>query len=451
MTSRKYIAGSHAVKSACRTFLASLATAVVAGVSFSSQAATTITVDSVVQRWPWNNKVDITYTVKDGQDVANSKFCRIVFTTVIDGKPYKIDGVSDLGASANTGTHTVTWTIPADVKIKRDDCTMTAAIYAADAPSGDDYMIVDLGTGAIAYEGLLASQTDSNNRYNTSTYKKDKLVLRKVPRWAERASLPNASELPADGYPTGDSVNYSTANSATTWNTMRSYYAGIFPVTQAQYWKVTGKTPSRKVAEISGNNADYRPVETVSWDDLRVHGTAPTEAVPAVESKKGTFFQRLNFMTGTKFGFDIPTEVMFEIAARAGATTVYFWGDTMDTRYVVSNVDPLTHDGTKAGNSTVAVGSKLSNNWGLYDMQGNVREWCLDDYISNENMAKRNDAFIPVWQGVDSSSGKRSNRGGGSYQNEPTSSAFQSSYRSNREDTNAVSTGVGFRVFMIAD
>ena len=74
MTSKNMTA-SHAVKSACRTFFASLATTVVAGLSLSSQAATTITVDSVVQRWPWNNKVDITYTVNDGQDVANSKFC----------------------------------------------------------------------------------------------------------------------------------------------------------------------------------------------------------------------------------------------------------------------------------------------------------------------------------------------------------------------------------------
>lgn len=448
MTTRKSMTRSHAVKTACRMFFASLATTVVAGLSLPSQAATTITVDSVVQRWPWNNKVDITYTVNDGQDIAKSKFCKIVFTTVIGGKTYTIDGVSDLGASANTGTHTVTWTLPAGVK--RDDCTMTAAIYAADAPSGDDYMIVDLGTGAIAYEGMLASQTASNDRYNTDTYKKDKLVLRKVPRWANRASLPNASELPADGYPTGDSVNNSSDNTATTWSTTRGYYVGIFPVTQAQYYKVTSRNPSVKTTVISGNTVNHRPVDTVSWDDLRVEGTAPTEKVPAVESKTGTFFQRLNFMTGNKFGFDIPTETMFEIAARAGATTVYFWGDTMDTRYVVSKEDPLTHDGTKPGNSTVAVGSKLPNAWGLYDMQGNVLEWCLDDFINGDNMGKRKDAFIPRWEG-EASSGKRRQRGAGTYRLASDSAVFRSSYRSNAESTGTVSGGTSFRVFMIAD
>ena len=92
----------------------------------AAQAATTITVDSVVQRWPWNNKLDITYTVNDGQDVSASTFKMIVFTAVVGGTTYTIDGVTDVGASANTGTHTVTWTVPSGVKDA--NCTMTAAV-----------------------------------------------------------------------------------------------------------------------------------------------------------------------------------------------------------------------------------------------------------------------------------------------------------------------------------
>ena len=140
-----------------------------------ASAATTIHVDSVTQRWPWNNKVDITYTVRDGQDVSASKFYKIVFTTVIDGVPYTIDG-STLGASANTDTHTVTWIAPAGLRCA--NCTMSAAIYDSDVPSGNDYMIVDLTTGDITYEGLFGLQAESNTRYNTATYKTDKLVLR---------------------------------------------------------------------------------------------------------------------------------------------------------------------------------------------------------------------------------------------------------------------------------
>ena len=58
---------------------------------------------------------------------------------------------------------------------------MSAALYAASAPSGDDYLVVDFDTGKIAYEGLLASQDASNVRYNTAEYKTGKMVLRKVP------------------------------------------------------------------------------------------------------------------------------------------------------------------------------------------------------------------------------------------------------------------------------
>ena len=445
MTSKNMTA-SHAVKSACRTFFASLATTVVAGLSLSSQAATTITVDSVVQRWPWNNKVDITYTVNDGQDVANSKFCRIVFTTVIDGKTNTIDGVSDFGASANTGTHTVTWTIPADVKIKRDDCTMTAAIYAADAPSGDDYMVIDLASGEIAYEGLLASQSDSNARYNTDTYKEDKLVLRKVPRWAERAALPNADKLPADGYPTGDSANYSSGkhlNLNKSWKTSRAYYIGVFPVTQAQYKALRLDNTAWCKTDIAGNVTLHRPIEQVSWLTLR-NQTDPTVRIGSAEDST-SFFERLNFKTGRHF--DLPTEVMFEIAERAGVSGTYWWGDNIATRYVISKESDLTNDGNGKGKSSVAVGMKDSNAWGLYDVQGNVLEWCLDEKVDYDDMASRADPFIPAWN----SGEKRVARGAGNRSHESSGTMFYSSYRANAESIGTTSSSVGFRVSIIAD
>ena len=153
----------------------------IAGTVFAGMTygAPSVKIESVAQRWPWNNKVDITYSITDGQDVSVQKYYRLVFTANIDGKPYTIDGVHDVGASASTGTNTVTWTAPSG--IKTDNFSVSAAMYTAEIPSGNDYMIVNLEDGTITYEGLLASQDASNARYNTDKYKGDFLVLRKVP------------------------------------------------------------------------------------------------------------------------------------------------------------------------------------------------------------------------------------------------------------------------------
>ena len=397
-----------------------------AAISFVATAATTITVDSVSQRWPWNNKIDITYTVGGGQDLAGGNYKKIVFTTVIGGTTYTIDGMTDVGASANAGTHTVTWTLPAGVKDTA--CTMSAAVYASDAPSGDDYMIIDLTKTSdnVTYEGLLATQDASNARYNQAAYKTDKLVLRKVP-----AGGP---------YPTGDSANYPSgndANTSRTWTTDRDYYIGVFPVTQYQYQKLYGSNPSENKTTIAGNEVTHRPVEKVSWDDLRLSTTASTSSIPVVASNSGTFLQRLNYITGNKFGFDLPTEVMFEIAERAGATTTYFWGNTMDTSYVVCSEN--------SGNSTVAVGSRLPNAWGLYDTAGNVWEQCLDANV-NDNLATRADAFTPAWA---SGIGRRFH-GGGHKGHASSNASFRASARS-YANTDYRAPAVGFRVSMIAD
>ena len=433
-----------AIKSTC----GKIAALAIAGTLALDAVASSITIDSVAQRWPWNNKIDITYTVTDGQtltaDPSNDVYMKIVFTAVIDGTTYAIDG-NAIGASATgsaEGTqHTATWIPPSNLKVKASGCTMSAALYAADVPSGDDYMVIDLESNdpatAVHFEGLLHSQELSNARYNTDLYKTSKMVLRKVPRWANREVLPNASSLPADGYPTGDNTSansYSSAsNQQTNWVTRADYYIGVFPVTQAQYVKFGQSNPSAKTDVIEGNEVGHRPVESMTWNDLRVAGTGYAEPVPPVEeSNTGTYLQRLNYATGNRYAFDLPTEVMSEIACRAGvAGTHYYWTSGALGTYAVFNTS-----------STLAVGSKTPNAWGLYDTIGNVWEFCLDR-SGLSNMADNVDPFVPY----EATGSSIRVRGSGTY-NSNVVRYFYASYRNYAGRTWSSHT-CGFRVSCI--
>ena len=386
--------------------------------------ASSITVDSVVQRWPFNNKVDITYTVSGGQDAANGLFCRIVFTASVDSVSYEIDG-RKIGANASDGKHVATWTLPAG--LKATGCTMTAALLGAENPSGDDYMIIDLVTGDVTFEGMLGTgatgQTASNVRYNKDIYKTSKMVLRKVPRWAARASLPNAASLPSAGYPTGDDENYPGTNSSTNWATAKDFYTGIFPVTQKQYANVVGTT--------AASGQEKYPAINLYWgSQVRGSENLPgTYVVP--DSASTAFLPKLNGLTSGACGIsgiDLPTEVMSEIAARAGATTIFSWGDD-DTA-----LSTYAHKGASA---PIAVGSLEPNAWGLYDTAGNVREWC-QDYATLANLANAPDAFTPATE-----TGNFSWRGSGSYYSKEPVDWFHASYRGSADTR---SKYIGFRV-----
>ena len=333
----------------------------------SAFADPSVTVDSVVQRWPWNNKVDITYTVGEGQDVAAGVYARLEFTAHIGVTNITIDGVHDIGANASNGTHTVTYTLPSG--LKATGCTMTAKLIAADNPSGDDYMVVNLSDGAVSYEGLLATQEDSDNRYNTNdVYKTSKLVLRKVPAGIYKTGCEAGTySAPGNGY-----------RKYQTWTNICDYYVGVFPVTKKQYAVITG-----------GSGTETTPVVSVTYNTLRAYAT-PGNPIPAVTSNTGSFFQRLNWKSGLYF--DLPTMPMTEIAARAGATTKYHWGDDSSkvSEYAV------------CGASSVAVvGSKLPNAWGIYDTCGNVREWCLDRRGHTYSAFGNKDAFTANTSGND--------------------------------------------------
>ena len=151
----------------------------------------------------------------------------------------------------------------------------------------------------------------------------------------------------------------------------RDYYIGIIPCTQRQYELVTGGNPSN----FKGGDL---PVEQVTYNDLR--GTDRGSRWPASSDvDSGSFFGRLRERTG--LAFDLPTEAQWEHACRAGTTTALNSGKDITSKSGrCPNLDAVAWYSDNSGHTTHPVGQKQPNAWGLYDMHGNVWEWCLDWY-----------------------------------------------------------------------
>ncbi|MDB9371849.1 bifunctional serine/threonine-protein kinase/formylglycine-generating enzyme family protein [Nodularia sphaerocarpa] len=133
------------------------------------------------------------------------------------------------------------------------------------------------------------------------------------------------------------------------------FFMGKYPVTQAQYQAIMGTKP----ADFKG---DKRPVEQVSWDE-------------AVE-----FCEKLSQKTGKTYR--LPSEAEWEYACRAGTDTPFYFGQTITTDLVNYNGNYPYASAPKGEDrkQTTNVGKFLPNSFGLYDMHGNVCEWCQDVY-----------------------------------------------------------------------
>jgi formylglycine-generating enzyme required for sulfatase activity len=146
--------------------------------------------------------------------------------------------------------------------------------------------------------------------------------------------------------------------------TVSDFYIGKYEVTQEEWREVMGSNPSYF------KNCDNCPVEDVSWKEIK------------------QFLRKLNAKTGNTYR--LPREAEWEYAARGGSSSLEY-------KYSGSNnLDEVAWYSNNSGSKTYPVGQKKSNELGLYDMSGNVWEWCADWYGDYSSGAQTNPKG-PLW------------------------------------------------------
>jgi len=175
--------------------------------------------------------------------------------------------------------------------------------------------------------------------------------------------------------------------------TVSSFYMGKHEVTQAEYQELIGAIPS-------GFKGDDLPVENVSWYDAieycnkrsekegltPVYSIDKTQVDPTNTNRLDNVNWKITFNRKAN-GYRLPTEAEWEYACRAGTTTPFSVGNNITTEQ--ANYDGnFPYNNNEKGpyhKRTMPVGSFAPNAWGLYDMHGNVWEWCWDWYGSYSN------------------------------------------------------------------
>jgi formylglycine-generating enzyme required for sulfatase activity len=146
----------------------------------------------------------------------------------------------------------------------------------------------------------------------------------------------------------------------TTVTLTRGFWIGKFEVTQGEYLSVTGTNPSFFPGDLS------RPISSVSWPDATNYCWILTQRELAAG----------RIPAGSQYR--LPTEAEWECAARAGTSTRFSYGDDPNYTSLTNYAWYILNSGFPALLTLHPVGQKLPNPWGLYDMEGNVWEWCQD-------------------------------------------------------------------------
>ncbi|MFN7514138.1 SUMF1/EgtB/PvdO family nonheme iron enzyme [Microcystis sp.] len=257
----------------------------------------------------------------------------------------------------------------------------------------------------------------ANSKFSLAEVNVDKLlqVSPKIIRQTETVILPNFNpemvDIPAGKFNMGSNENENEKPIHEV--IVPAFQIGKYPITQAQYQAVMGYNPSR----FSGN--PQNPVETINWFDAQ------------------EFCEKLSQLTGKNYR--LPTETEWEYACRAGTETRFSFGDDENQLG-----DYAWFDGN-SNNTTHPVGEKRPNPWGIYDMHGNVWEWCADQhhesYADKPDNIRENGSL--AWRDNNITNASSIIRRGGSWCRDPL--VCSSAYRG-RSVAEICNHDIGFRV-----
>ena len=307
-----------------------------------------------------------------------------------------------VGTAGPTFNGTITWRPDLswpDHKIEEDCARAVVTAWALDNTL--TYMVVALDVskdldGAITYyPGVDYLPKSSYEQVgaavtNNPAYKTTKLLMRKIMASGISWTMGSTAD---ETRQRGDKKKKPNIISLT-----NNYNIGVFEITQRQWALVATNSAAKAKFSQSGDQDDMRPMEMVSYNELRnTHSTSATAtSVTAgtltIDPCSDSFCGLLRIRTG--LDFDLPSEAQWEFACRAGHGSGY-WNDGSKILNSATGDTNLARLGRYSGNNpggasdksstlapavggTAVVGSYIPNDWGLYDMHGNVFEWCID-------------------------------------------------------------------------